>query len=102
MRDSLHKVSWPIVMTLLLYRMIWGAISLFSAGKRPDLTYLRGMLLCCVVLLQVYLFLERDSVSRGGAEGVGERIPSRIHTISTEPYVGLDPTSECCVDKDFG
>ena len=29
-------------------------------------------------------------MSRGGADRVGERIPSRLHTVSTEPDVGLE------------
>ena len=35
---------------------------------------------------------ERESMSRGGAERERERIPSRLHTVSTEPHAGLDLT----------
>ena len=34
---------------------------------------------------------ERDSVSQGGAER--ERILNRLHTVSTEPDVGLELTN---------
>ena len=34
----------------------------------------------------------REIVSRGGAEREGDRIPSRLRTVNTEPDVGLDPT----------
>ena len=28
-----------------------------------------------------------------GVEGEGERIPSRLHAVSTEPDAGLEPTN---------
>ena len=34
-----------------------------------------------------------ESTSRGGAEREGERIPSRLRAVSTEPDTGLDPTN---------
>ena len=34
---------------------------------------------------------EKERVSRGGAEKDGERIPSRLHTFSTKPNMGLEP-----------
>ena len=33
---------------------------------------------------------ERESTSRGGAERRTDRIPSRLHTISAEPNMGLE------------
>ena len=33
------------------------------------------------------------SMSRGGAAREEERIPNRLHAVSTEPDVGLEPTS---------
>ena len=37
---------------------------------------------------------ERENIKRGGAERRGrQRIPSRLHAVSTEPNVGLDPTN---------
>ena len=44
--------------------------------------------------LNVYLFgRERENVHTRAGEGQreGERIPSRIHTASAEPVVGLEP-----------
>ena len=41
----------------------------------------------------MFIYFERDSTSRGGAEREGERIPSRLCTISTEPDVGLELTN---------
>ena len=40
------------------------------------------------------LLILRESlgVSRAGAEREGERISSRLRTVSTEPSVGLEPT----------
>ena len=35
----------------------------------------------------------RAHASRGGAEREGERIPSRLCTVSVEPDAGLDPTT---------
>ena len=45
---------------------------------------------------KVYLFILRDRESDGGraeveGEGGRERIPSRLHIVSTEPHVGLKP-----------
>ena len=39
-----------------------------------------------------FIYFERDSMSWGGAEREGERILSRLHAVSTEPNVGLEPT----------
>ena len=45
----------------------------------------------------IYLFWERERErereNRGGAGREGERIPSRLHTVSTEPNVGLELTN---------
>ena len=38
--------------------------------------------------------------SREGAETEGERIPSRLHTVSAEPDVGLDPTNSEITTRD--
>ena len=38
------------------------------------------------------MYFEREPVSRGGAEREGERIPSRLWAVSTEPDLGLEPT----------
>ena len=41
----------------------------------------------------MYLCLrERERESRERAEREGDRIPSRLHTVSREPDVGLEPT----------
>ena len=44
----------------------------------------------------MYLFIlrERERESAGGAKREGERIPSRLSVVSTEPDVGLDPTNQ--------
>ena len=46
--------------------------------------------------LFIYLQRDRDTVSRGGAEIEGDRIPSKLSTVSTEPVaepdVGLELT----------
>ena len=39
----------------------------------------------------LFIYFERDTVRAG--EGQRERIPSRLRTVSTEPYVVLDPTN---------
>ena len=39
----------------------------------------------------IYFERERESTSRGGAERAGERIPSRVFSVSVEPNAGLDP-----------
>ena len=42
----------------------------------------------------IYLFREREMQGQGeGVEREGERIPSRLCSVSTEPAVGLDPTN---------
>ena len=46
-----------------------------------------------LTLIYFYVLRERERESRGGAEGEGERIPSGLHAASTEPDVGLDPTT---------
>ena len=38
-----------------------------------------------------FVYFERESTSGGGAERERERIPGRLHVISTETNVGLDP-----------
>ena len=44
-----------------------------------------------VVFFPVYLFILKESMSRGRAEREEERrIPSGLHTISAEPDVGLE------------
>ena len=41
----------------------------------------------------LFILRERESTSRGGAEGErGESIPGRLHAVSTEPDVGLELT----------
>ena len=37
---------------------------------------------------------ERESTSRERAEKERDRIPSRLHTVSTEPNAGLDLTNQ--------
>ena len=45
----------------------------------------------------MFIYVERESergrkkVSRGGAERGRERIPSRLHAVSAEPDLGLEP-----------
>ena len=41
----------------------------------------------------ICIYFERDRVSRGGEERGGDRIPSRLCTVRTEPSVGLDLTN---------
>ena len=36
---------------------------------------------------------EREHMSGEGAEREGEKIPSMLHMVSTEPNAGLDPTT---------
>ena len=43
--------------------------------------------------LSLFIYFERESMSRGEAEREKERIPSRLHIVSTEPDAGLDPTN---------
>ena len=45
------------------------------------------------VYLLIYLERDRERVSRGGAEGEGDRIPNRFCIVSAEPYVGLGLTN---------
>ena len=50
----------------------------------------------CYYLLNVllYLFLrETEQAGEGQRERERERIPSRLHTVSTEPDVGLELTN---------
>ena len=58
--------------------------------------------LCCengflpAIFRDAYLFIylfERDSMRGGGAEREEESIPSRLHTVSTEPDAGLELTN---------
>ena len=42
----------------------------------------------------VYLFILREQVSRGGAERGRERIPSTLHDVSPEPDMGINPTNQ--------
>ena len=46
------------------------------------------------IFLSLFIYIERDrdNVSGGGAERERERIPSRLHTVSTDPDVGLQLT----------
>ena len=41
----------------------------------------------------MFIDFERESMGREGAEGEERENPSRLHTVSTEPYVGLDLTN---------
>ena len=47
------------------------------------------------IFLSLFIYLETESVSRGEAETERkrERIPSILHTASTEPDAGLEPTN---------
>ena len=51
--------------------------------------------LSCLPPLFLYLFVyfERASLGRRGTGRKGERIPSRLHTVSTEPKTGLELTT---------
>ena len=44
-------------------------------------------------LINFTIYLEREGVHTSGRRAVGgrERIPSRLHAVSTEPNVGLNP-----------
>ena len=44
-----------------------------------------------IVCFLKFIYFERESMSRGGAEREGERIPSRPSIVSTEPDTGLEP-----------
>ena len=41
-------------------------------------------------ILNAYYLFEREREGEEEAEREGERIPSRLHTVSTEPDLGLD------------
>ena len=43
----------------------------------------------------LFVYFEGERSSRGGAvrEGEGERTPSRLHAVSTEPDPGIEPTN---------
>ena len=48
-----------------------------------------------LIFFNVFMYLclrERERESRERAEREGDRIPSRLHTVSREPDVGLEPT----------
>ena len=48
-----------------------------------------GWVLVCFFLMFIYFERERERAQVG--EGQRERIPSRLHTVSTEPDVGFNP-----------
>ena len=95
---------------------IWGPDSLHLnpgpvlpwANYSPSLSL--GFLICkmglsvssawwCFFFLSLFIYWERErerereSASRRGAERRRDRIPSRLHTVSTEPNVGLELTN---------
>ena len=39
----------------------------------------------------LFVYFEKESMSRGGTERERGRTPSRLHTVSLEPDVGLEP-----------
>ena len=49
-------------------------------------------------LLTVYSLRERERMSGEGQRERRERIPSRLHTVSTEPAMGLEPTNREITD----
>ena len=58
---------------------------IFALCFLPSSTYL---------FIEVYLFGEREHASGVGAERGGrETVPSRLHTVSTEPDARLDITN---------
>ena len=64
-----------------------------GGGAPVDGALRDGIFLFFVFFYKVFvlsLFILREST--GGAEREGKRIPSRLHTASTEPDVGLEPT----------
>ena len=46
-----------------------------------------------LIFVLIYFERERERTSRGGAERRRDKIPSRLHAISTEPDSGLRFTS---------
>ena len=52
--------------------------------------YILGLCPFLKTILQVYL-RERQNEQRRGRDRGRERIPSRLHTVSTEPDAGLNP-----------
>ena len=47
---------------------------------------------CWNITYKIYIFLNLFILRReGSAERVGKRIPSRFHTVSAEPNMGLEP-----------
>ena len=49
--------------------------------------------MCLFILREREREREKERMSRGGEEREGERIPSRLQTVSAEPDMGLDPAS---------
>ena len=58
-----------------------------------SLLFLKYLFIYLSIYLFIYLFdRDRDSVIGGGAEREGGKIPSRLHTNSTGPNMGLKLT----------
>ena len=48
------------------------------------------MVILFLIFKNIFKFLYFEKRSRGGAEKEGERIPIKLHAVSTEPNAGLD------------
>ena len=76
---------------LTFHTLTWQLVSSLVFATFPSCHSQRTF----IIFFNVYLFLrerERQSMSRGGAEKEGDRIQSRLHTVSMEPDSGLELT----------
>ena len=61
--------------------------------KKKFIFWTRSFNVLYLFIIYLYLFILRESTSGGGAEKDRERIPSKLHFVSTEPDAGLKPTN---------
>ena len=79
---------WPRE-TVLTFTIIWPCSQQFHQIFGLVLIYL----LLFVSLCLFFMYFEREIMSSEGAETEGEKIPSRLHTISADSNTGLKPTN---------
>ena len=90
-RPGSLSVQFPTYLRTASSYPTHAGLSTFAARRWPH-----SVFPCCEYFFKVCLFVYlRESARRGGAETgrERERIPSRLCTVSTEPNVGLDPTT---------